>query len=87
MSNFEQNGVLALKLTLWAGTGVLLNMFALGMMRSPLKSRPLTYVGMASGSTIVGYVTSRIYDYRKERLEVERDRITKRRMLSLGSEA
>ncbi|KAI8846619.1 hypothetical protein BC829DRAFT_445177 [Chytridium lagenaria] len=85
-SILSENGWFGVKLATWAGTGVLLNMFALSMSRSSWRTKPLSYVGFASATTIIGYITHKVYDHRKLYLEVERDRLTKRRMMRLAAE-
>ncbi|KAJ3204774.1 hypothetical protein HDU67_009307 [Dinochytrium kinnereticum] len=79
----SDNGWLAVKMGFWAGTGILLNMFALSMSRSSWRTRPLSYVGYAAATTTVGYIAHTIYETRKSVLEEERDRLTKRRMLRM----
>ncbi|KAJ3062918.1 hypothetical protein HDU98_001257 [Podochytrium sp. JEL0797] len=74
------------KLTAWAASGVFLNSWARSMARLPLKGNPLSYVLYAAGTTAFGYGLHRFEQSRMAKMEVEMDRLTKRRMMAGASD-
>ncbi|KAI8618394.1 hypothetical protein BC830DRAFT_1109083 [Chytriomyces sp. MP71] len=67
----------------WAASGVFLNMWARSMARLPAYGNPVSYVAYAAFTSAVGYGIHSWETSRWAKLEFEKDKLVKRRMLGL----
>ncbi|KAJ3063660.1 hypothetical protein BCR33DRAFT_793031 [Rhizoclosmatium globosum] len=73
------------KLSAFFAGGLFLNSFARSMARLPLKGNPLSYLAYATATTAFGYGIHKFQIAREQQLEVEKDKLTKRRMLAAAA--
>ncbi|KAJ3019788.1 hypothetical protein HKX48_001761 [Thoreauomyces humboldtii] len=67
----------------WGLAGAFVRTWALGMQRRPLLERPYLHLVFAAGAAGIGYFVSQYEKTQLAALEVQRDKLTRRRMMRL----
>ncbi|KAJ3120774.1 hypothetical protein HK100_012653 [Physocladia obscura] len=79
----QNNGFPPYKIALWGTAGLFLNSWARSMARLPLRANPISYIAWTAASLSVGYGIHTFEVSRFAEMEIEKDRLVKRRMLAL----
>ncbi|KAI8611281.1 hypothetical protein BC830DRAFT_668575 [Chytriomyces sp. MP71] len=72
------------KMSAWVASGVFLNVWARSMARLPAYGNPMSYVAYATLTSAVGYGIHSWEISRWAKLELEKDKLVKRRMLTFA---